>query len=237
MKYFFGVGIDKYRPGAFGSQNIDLKQCVNDVQRAEAHFVQQSGQIQHLHNEDAIKGEILTNLRYYAEKLQSGDTLIYYQSSHGTNWYESDGKVTTARLAHDGVIADHEIASIWATVKKGVTVVTFSDLCFAESSQRDVNLPDWKARSMEYRGAIPQKPTTLPVTYRGEFWHVSASRFDQVSWETSTGGVFTTLLLAILSQTKGERSLTAVFNTVKRNIQRQEPVLEKINPKRSAPKI
>lgn len=237
MRYFFGVGIDKYKHAAFGGQNIDLKQCVNDVRRAGAHFSASSNMVQYLYDENATKAEILACLRYYAEKLHTGDVLIYYQSSHGTSWHENTGEITNARLAHDGVIADHEIAAIWATVAKGATVLTFSDLCFAGSSQRHSMDASVKPRSIEWRGTVPMRPTALKIAYKAEFWHVSACRFDQVSYENALGGVFSTLLLSVLEQTKGERSVNTVLKTVQRNIKNQSPVLEKINPKRTAPKV
>jgi hypothetical protein len=178
-------------------------------------------------------------LKYYAGQCKAGDTFIYHQSSHGTMWYNADGSVTTARVAHDGVLADHQIAPILASFVKGVTVITLSDLCHSESSQRSpFNPAEYaRARSMEYRGAVPPKPTELNLNYAATIYRLSACQFDQVAWETAQGGVFTTLFLDVLKQTKGERSIKTIFKTVARNIRNQTPVLEIINPSRKAPKL
>ena len=238
MKYFFTVGINKYNSASFGGQKIDLNQCVNDALRAYNSIGLACDQRQLLEDENATKSEILANLEYYSKKVQPGDLFIYHQSSHGTLWYENNGSATTARLAHDGVIPDWQMAQVWAKFPAGVTIVTLSDLCHAESSQRELmpNTSELKARYMEYRGAITPKPTDLKITYLANLWHVSACKFDQVSWEDSKGGVFTTLLLKVINDTPVSKSINVILKDLKKIIQKQDPVLERIG-KGKVPKL
>jgi hypothetical protein len=239
MRYLLTVGINKYLRSAFGGQNIDLKQCVNDATRTHTALSPFCDMVQLLDDENATRAEIIACLKYYAGQCKAGDTFIYHQSSHGTMWYNADGSVTNARVVHDGILADHQIAPILASFVKGVTVITLSDLCHSESSQRSPFSPAEyaRARSMEYRGNVPPKPTELNLNYAATIYHLSACQFDQVAWETAQGGVFTTLFLNVLKQTKGERSIKTIFKTVARNIRNQTPAIEIINPSRKAPKL
>ena len=237
MRYLLTIGINHYLRSAFGGQNIDLKQCVNDATRAHRELSPFCDMVQLLDDENATRAEIIACLRYYAGQCKAGDTFIYHQSSHGTMWYNSDGSVTNARVAHDGVLADHQLAPIFASFAKGVTVITLSDLCHSESSQRDVIPAGHRARFMEYRGNVPPKPTELKLNYAANIYHLSACKFDQVAWENEKGGVFTTLFLEVLKQTKGERSIKSILKTVARNIRNQDPVIEIINPTKKTPKL
>jgi|GEM_PF-5683667 len=214
--------IDHYDSAVFGG-NINLSGCQKDIDRVEPHLP--SGLTRYLVNEAATKAALIATLKTFAEECQPGDTFIWYHSGHGTMQDTGKGRMTM-RVVHDGYLTDAEVAAILATFLKEVTVISFSDTCYAHSNSRNVSA-DLRPRSMLYRGPVIT-PTVLKVKYAATIYNVSACDINQVAWENAEGGIFTTKLITVLQKT-GTQSINAIVKLVHKTIVGQTPTLETTN--------
>lgn len=216
MKYVLSVGINKYRKSVFGS--IDLEQCVNDSNRFNNKI--QCNELCQLLDEQATKSEIISNLKYYASICKSGDTFIYFQSSHGTDHKNPKGEVMTGRVTHDNVLWDFEFLNILSLFPKGCNVVTLSDCCYAESNSREVLPFGYKVKSVKTT-LVPTEGSTSKV--RSNCYFIAACKFDSVSLETDNGGMFTNALLNSLATPTWKTLIKQIKKETSGN---QTPVIE-----------
>ena len=79
----------------------------------------------------ATKAVVRAKLATLAAKAVSGDTVLYYQSSHGGNNYDQYGNMTkdTCICLHDATYEDYEMAEDLMQFAAGVKVVIVLDTC------------------------------------------------------------------------------------------------------------
>ena len=176
-KHVFLVGIDEYDKAIFG--DIDLHGCINDIDKAESFLGTPGALYRRLCNDFARKQTVLFCINEYAKTLQPGDELHFYFSGHGTR-FERDGKTHTARVMHDEILPDYELTPILAKFKAGVTVVLYSDSCFATGNSRTAAKPpaaNAVRRSIEIPKALTEATIpeyTDPRKYAATIYYFSA---------------------------------------------------------------
>lgn len=241
-KHVFLVGIDEYDKAIFG--NIDLHGCINDIVKAES-FLDGDGKgalFTRLQDSEARKQTVLFCLNEYAKTLQPGDELHFYFSGHGTR-FEKDGKTHTARVMHDDILPDYEITPILAKFKAGVTVVLYSDSCFATGNSRTAAKPpaaNAVRRSIEMPKIFIENALeyTDPRKYAATIYYFSACESNEVAWEIGGVGNFTQTLAILLRGYKQPTAITTIFKTLKKSIAHQHPTLQTKNKSKSkVPKI
>ena len=239
-KHVFLVGIDEYDKAIFG--NIDLKGCINDIVKAEAFLNSDGALFTRLQNSTARKQNVLFAMSRYADELQPGDELHFYFSGHGTN-FERNGKYHTARVMHDDILPDYEITPILAKFKAGVTVVLYSDSCFATGNSRTAAKPpaaNAVRRSIETPKMFIENAVeyTDVRKYAATIYYLSACESNEVAWEIGGVGNFTQTLAILLRGYKQPTAITTVFKTLKKSIAHQHPTLQTKNKsKNPTPKI
>lgn len=217
MKYLLSVGINQYDKSIFGS--IDLAQCINDTNNINDSIA--CNELCHLTDRQATKYEVVSNLRYYADKCQSGDTFIYFQSSHGTK-YDKTNKVITGRVMYDNVLWDYEMLDLLTKFKKGVNVILMSDLCHSESNSKNTGF-EITIKSTE-TNLVPMEYSTTKVS--ASVVMLSACTFNAYAIETPQGGIFTNSLIKNITQKVSWKKLVSLIK--KDTVQHQTPVLEHI---------
>lgn len=200
MKYALIVGINTYAKhitesalrGCVLDANRMLDQCLKDM-----HYM-------YMADKAATKQAVINALKAYAERLQPGDTLYYYQSGHGT-YREFAGRRMTGRVMYDAVMWDYDFIEALKAFKGGVKVVTISDCCFAESNSRLARVPGTTGKyipnpeSTTERGVTQNRTSFAGV--KCALVEISASKLEQTAQEVyghptfENGGVFTTVLL------------------------------------------
>ena len=239
-KHVFLVGIDEYDKEIFG--NIDLHGCINDITKAESFLNSDGALFTRLQNSTARKQNVLFAMSRYADELQPGDELHFYFSGHGTN-FERNGKYHTARVMHDDILPDYEITPILAKFKAGVTVVLYSDSCFATGNSRTAAKPpaaNAVRRSIETPKMFIENAVeyTDVRKYAATIYYLSACESNEVAWEIGGVGNFTQTLAILLRGYKQPTAITTVFKTLKKSIAHQHPTLQTKNKsKNPTPKI
>lgn len=227
MIYLINVGIDKYDP-TFYNGDISLKQCVNDAYLIKrlVHY----DEITELLNTDATADEVITTLKYYADKAQEGDTVIFYNSSHGAGLLTPKG-FSTGRCCYDGIIWDWQLIDIWRLFKKGVLILSIADCCHSESINREVLPPGCKRKyTLAPLKSIPALmfPTVSKRRFQAAMISIAACRFDESSYELDGGGAFTGALGHVLEDDT-PCSLRTLVKRVKGRMApwlKQNPVIE-----------
>jgi metacaspase-1 len=194
------VGINDY-PGT----SNDLRGCVNDAnawaQMLTQNFAFNSNDVKILLNSDATKQNILDNLRNLISSANSGDILVYTNSSHGTYVadYSGDEEYDEAVCAYDENILDDEYRAVFKQIPEGVKLTVIFDNCHSGSGTRDVLNFENKARFMDpaERGfpilsdVWSSKPKSVDAdeSLMKEVL-LSGCRADQVSWDVKIGNSF-----------------------------------------------
>ena len=202
------VGINDY-PGTAN----DLQGCVNDAQGwAEAlttHFGFPAADVKLLLNAQATKAIVLANLKALLAGAQSGDILVFTNSSHGTYVPDTSGdepKYDEAMCPYDipnHLIVDDELRTIFATIPDGVRVTVISDSCFSGTVTRVVNQdPDRRPRWLdpELLGRPFLKPAQFTVAHPRSAEKYPQSKMKEIllsgctdkeySYDANIGGTF-----------------------------------------------
>jgi hypothetical protein len=200
MLYVLNTAVDQYDPAYYGQGN-DLKGCVKDALAIKPFLTYEDGCLYtELFNADCRKGEVLSNLGYFASEMKKGDTLIWFHSGHGSYQDTSIGRAT-CRCLHDDILWDYELLAAWKAFDPGVNIVTISDTCFSESNSRLVANPIegyCKARNLILPRDMKPKATKGKVPTKIALLNLSACTVQQVSYENEGGGVFTQTLRTML---------------------------------------
>lgn len=239
-KHVFLVGIDEYDKAIFG--NIDLRGCINDIDKAESFLSYKGAFFTSLQNSTARKQNVLFAMGRYADELQPGDELHFYFSGHGTR-FEKDGKTHTARVMHDDILPDYELTPILAKFKAGVTVILYSDSCYSTGNSRTAAKPpaaNAVRRSIEMPKIFIENAVeyTDPRKYAATIYYFSACESNEVAWEIGGIGNFTQTLAILLRGYKQPTAITTIYKTLKKSIAYQHPTLQTKNKsKAKVPKI
>ena len=129
MYYGLAVGVNKYADTPDGSNN--LNGCVADAEDVLSamtnalHGMWSPQNCYSLYDYDATLSAVRSQFQSLAAQAQSGDTVIYYQSSHG--W--GDDNKLAALCMTDEWYWDYDFASDLLRFKTGVRVIVVIDAC------------------------------------------------------------------------------------------------------------
>ena len=74
------------------------------------------------------------------DRMEPGDTLVFYFSGHGGQQPDEDGEELDGRdetlLSYDGAIVDDELNDIWRRFPAGSRIVMISDSCNSGTNYR-----------------------------------------------------------------------------------------------------
>jgi metacaspase-1 len=193
------VGINDYP----GSGN-DLRGCVNDAnawaELLKNHFNFPSANVKMLLDGQATKQNILNGLQDLIAGAESGDVLVFTNSSHGTYLADSNGDefYDEAVCAVDVNIPDDELRRVFNQVPTGVKLTVILDNCHSGTGSRLTPNADRKKRFMEpeMRGgrkidlsnATPKSPS-IPQSKMREVL-LSGCKDTEVSWDVKIGTTF-----------------------------------------------
>jgi hypothetical protein len=135
------VGINDYP-----YEGSDLNGCVNDA-RAWAellveHFNFARDSVKLLTDSEATKANMVAGLKDLIAGSQTGDILVFTNSSHGTYVADASGdedKYDEAICPYDcadNLLVDDELRELFANVAKGVRLSVISDSCFSGTVTR-----------------------------------------------------------------------------------------------------
>ena len=151
----------------------------------------------------ATKNAVRAHLFSLAAKAVSGDTVLYYQSSHGGS-HASSGNYTkdTYICLHDETYEDYEMASDLMQFAAGVKVVIVLDTCHSagmfkamgESSPASAKSFALRVRELMAERAALRKGVKSGITTDDIGW-IAAADYNQYSYDSPRGGAFTVALL------------------------------------------
>ena len=210
------VGLNTYNTSYIGSDSF-LDGCVPDAMHVYTNATQRgswtAGNSQVLTNALGTRTRIRQAISNYAAAAVSGDTFLYFHSSHGGN---DDWPYSTSvyLCAYETNYTDTLLAQDLAKFATGVKVVVMVDACHSGGlfQSRSVDEPalasatpatwDLAARVTELMEA--DRAAKIARGVKGvdklisasEIGWVTAANYDQYSWDDTDGGAFTTAAIA-----------------------------------------
>lgn len=234
MRFLLFTGINKYSPAVFG--DIDLNGCVADTARMQSALLGGDDDVTVLHNAKATAKAVLNWIAETAKKAVAGDVVVWFHSGHGT-YQDTDNGRHTIRVMYSEYLYDTTVANALSEFKRGVTVLTISDTCHAESNSRAVLKPpadNAVRKSVPFTKAAPAiLLANAQAKQEATIYHLSACKADEVAWEIGDGGLFTTTFARVCFAYTKATTITTLFTRLRKNIVNQTPVLEAINKGRT----
>lgn len=148
-KKAFCVGINDYP-----YDGSDLNGCVNDARAWAAlltdHFDFPQADVRLITDSEATKRTMVDGIKELLAGAQSGEVLVFTNSSHGTYVAETGGDEPTydeALCPYDvaeNVLVDDELRELFADLPRGVALIVISDSCHSGTVTRAAlseNLP------------------------------------------------------------------------------------------------
>jgi hypothetical protein len=140
-KKAFCVGINDYP-----YDGSDLNGCVNDTQAwallLTDHFDFTNPDITMITNAEATKARIRDGIKSLLAGAQSGDVLVFTNSSHGTYLADTTGDEPSYDEAicpydvADNLLVDDELREMFADLRTGVRLTVISDSCYSGTVTR-----------------------------------------------------------------------------------------------------
>ena len=211
------VGLNTYNTSYIGSDSF-LDGCVPDAMHMYTNATQRgswtAGNSQVLTNALGTRVRIRQAISNYAATAVSGDTFLYFHSSHGGN---NDWPYSTSvyLCAYDADYSDTLLAQDLSRFATGVKVVVMVDACHSgglfqsravggEPTLASDTPPVWDlaARVTELMEADRAAKLARGVKdvdkliSASEIGWVTAANYDQYSWDDTDGGAFTTAAIA-----------------------------------------
>lgn len=207
------IGIDKYP-----APNT-LAGCVNDSQVWEGLFRSMQYTVGTLRDEAATRSAILEGLSSHVGKLKSGDLFLFQYAGHGTQFDDDSGDEPDGKdeafcpvdMMTAGFIRDDDVRGILNQVPAGALAIGFIDCCHSGSIARMIRLERARAIGPDRRArAIDPTPEMIKVHQQTRSHGralatgprrditFAACRDDQVAFETSGHGDYTTAVIPIL---------------------------------------
>jgi hypothetical protein len=236
------VGIDQY-----ASPNT-LHGCVNDSRDWEALFQSMNYTVSTLRDGAATRAAITDGLASIVAQLNAGDVFLFQYAGHGVQFPddsgdEPDGKdeaLCPVDMMTAGFLRDDEIRAILNRVPAGALAIGFIDCCHSGSIARMIQTLGLDGATSLIR-AIAPTPEMVEVhqrTKRGGRVVASpfrrdllfaACRDDQVAFETSGHGDYTTLMVPIVRQRTAGMTNLALQKLIQAKFgagARQNPMLD-----------
>lgn len=164
-----------------------------------------------LTNALATVSAVRTALTNLAEKAVAGDVVFYYQSGHGAQIGGSASR-QMALVEYDGHYYDEDVACDLGLFAKGVRVIVVADTCHSGGLFKSVSsVPSFDfarrvhdlmktRREGQSAGVLRTRPTSGTLTRAvpdetritpEEIGWIAAADYDESSYDSSKGGVFT----------------------------------------------
>lgn len=204
-RYGLFVGVNQYDK-SFVPKSRWLGGCVTDATNMLERCV--GGRLWHAENvtllkdSGATKGDIRAWFDEAAAKAVAGDTVLYYQSSHGGN--EIYDQKSAYLCAYDARYYDSELSEDLARFVPGVRVVVIADAChsgglFKSAPATSVSFGwDFGARVMSMLSSASDGRRKKSLGSSGgsaEVAFITAADYDQYSWENGVIGSDFTLAM------------------------------------------
>lgn len=136
------VGINDYP-----IKDADLQGCVNDAEGwaslLTGHYDFPKSDVQMIINEQAIKKNVMKHLQDLIAGANSGDVLVFTNSSHGSYIPDADGdepngydEVLCTYDIEDNQIVDDELRELFTDLPDGVSLTVISDSCHSGNVTR-----------------------------------------------------------------------------------------------------
>lgn len=151
----------------------------------------------------ATKSVVRARLATLAAKAVSGDTVLYYQSSHGGSHTSGGNYTKDAYIClHDERYEDYEMAEDLMQFAAGVKVVIILDTCHSAgmfkamgtSSASSAKSFALRVRDLMAERSILRRSAKSGITADDIGW-IAAADFNQYSWDSLSGGAFTVAML------------------------------------------
>lgn len=195
--------------------------CELDVDNIERILAPSNYDVTILKTEKATRRNVIKELRAAADKLESGDILVFYYSGHGgqqpdQNGDELDGQDETLVL-YDGELRDDALNKVWLSIKPGVRVVMLSDSCNSGTN---------------YKGFKGFKPKATPIApldakaageMRAMMIHMGGCRDGKTSDGYVGGGLFTMSLCNAWQGGKFKGNSRALYEKVAAMVSAETP--------------
>lgn len=210
------VGLNTYNTSYIGSDSF-LDGCVPDAMHVYTNATQRgswtAGNSQVLTNALGTRVRIRQAISNYAATAVSGDTFLYFHSSHGGN---DDWPYSTSvyLCAYDADYSDVLLAQDLAKFATGVKVVVMVDAChsgglFQSKAAGTRSLAAAEPGSWDLAARVTElmeadRAAKIARGVKGvdklisasEIGWVTAANYDQYSWDDTDGGAFTTAAIA-----------------------------------------
>ncbi len=201
------VGLNEYNTSYVGSDNW-LSGCVPDANHVYTNTIRRGGwtnsTVTRLLNSAGTKTAVRQAISNYAATAVSGDTFLYYHSSHGGQNSGTSVYLCTYNADYD----DTDVAADLAKFVTGVKVIVMVDACHSgglfKSTKDGTRARVLRGRAWDFAGnvtrimdenraaalAAGRKGVTARVSSSEIGW-ITAADYDQYSWDGDTGGLFT----------------------------------------------
>lgn len=201
------VGLNEYNTSYVGSGNW-LSGCVPDANHVYTNTIKRGGwtnsTVTRLLNSAGTKTAIRQAISNYAATATSGDTFLYYHSSHGGQ----NSGTSVYLCSYNADYQDTEVAADLAKFATGVKVVVMVDACHSgglfKSTKDGTRARALKGQTWNFAGnvtrimdenraaalAAGKKGATARVSSSEIGW-ITAADYNQYSWDGDTGGLFT----------------------------------------------
>ena len=210
-KYGVFVGLNQYNTSYISKGNW-LTTCVPDAMHMYTNTTQRGewtdATVTVLTNALGTKAAIRTAISNAAATCKSGDTFLYYQSSHGGSY---DGKYDVCLCAYDADYTDSELAADLAQFRSGVKVVVMVDACHSGGLFKSVKGKKLASRAEKGSFALAERVgaaidairaderkraiKAAKIASSGIGW-LTAADYNQYSCDAEDGGAFTSAALA-----------------------------------------
>lgn len=172
MKKAFLVGINKYSDSA-------LRGCVNDVitifQILTSKFGFKAEEIKVVADYEATKENIINGLKWLTTGVQSGDTIVFHYSGHGsqvmvddwTSTNEADGRdeiLCPVNLNWSDPLRDHEVGAYFKRVPKDCITLVILDCCHSGTGLRNGFMPGDKHTEKDFVNRFISPPLSNILT-------------------------------------------------------------------------
>lgn len=151
----------------------------------------------------ATKAVVRAKLATLAAKAVSGDTVLYYQSSHGGSHTSGGNYTKDAYIClHDERYEDYEMAEDLMQFAAGVKVVIILDTCHSAGMFKAMGMSSTssaksfalRVRDLMAERSILRKSAKSGITAADIGW-IAAADYNQYSWDSLKGGAFTVAML------------------------------------------
>lgn len=197
------VGVNEYDPSYIGSWNW-LNCCVVDVNNVKSTMLLDkcgwpASNISTMLNSEATKDGIKAAMRDLAARVQPGDRVIYYHSSHGGQYSGRD----TFLCTYDQDFSDTAFAEAISVFPSGVKLLIVIDACHSGGMFKSFGSSLSSAEMSQFVSGVTARLNEIrmedhalgrkgePKIGSGEIAWTTAADYDEYSWGGSDGSAFT----------------------------------------------